>query len=151
MYPKGRVAAAPLTRSEISVIGEIQTFFFVFVFSAQPVEVGSALLLPDGPTPEPASLPSAAAVPAPARLGGGAVTSQSSGCADLGPFRSVSLKQDLARGNSWHNFMEAVGGKGAGGRRGLLLSPPCVPPSDNPSSLTSRPEPLGAVAADGRD
>lgn len=129
MYPKGRVAVAPLTRSEISVTGEIQTFFFcVCVFSAQPVEVGSALLLPDGPTPEPASLPSAAAVPAPARLGGGAVTSQSGGCADLGPFRSVSLKQGLARGNSWHNFMEAVGGKGEpGGDGGCCSLPPVFP------------------------
>lgn len=128
------------------------------MFSPQPVAVASALLLPDGPTSEPPSLPSVAAVPAPTRQGGGAVTSQSGCCADLGPFRSVSLKQGLARGNSWHNFMEAVGGKaetgGSGGRRGEMgagsLSP-CVPPSDNPSSLTSRPEPLGPVAADGRD
>lgn len=78
------------------------------------------------------SLPSAAAVPSPARRGGGAVTPQCSCSVDLSPFRSVSLKQALARGNSWHNFMEAVGEKGeAGGRRGLVLflSPPplCSP------------------------
>lgn len=104
-------------------------------FPPQPVKVGSALLLPDDPTPEPLSLslPSAAAVPSPARLGGGAVTLQCSCSVDLSPFRSVSLKQALARGNSWHNFMEAVGEKGeAGGRRGLVLSlslspPPCSP------------------------
>lgn len=136
--------------SGISFTGGIQTFrvsfFSVCVFSTQPVKVGSALLLPDAPTPEPPSLPSAAAVPAPARREGGAVTSQCGCSADLGPFRSVSLKQGLARGNSWHNFMEAVGEEGEAGGDG-----PVSPPADNPSSLTSRPEPRGTVAADGRD
>lgn len=52
--------------------------------------------------------------------------------------------------------MEAVGEKAetvGGGETGTvsLSTPPCVPPSDNPSSLTSRPEPLGTVAAAGRD
>lgn len=86
-----------------------------------------------------------------ARLGGGAVAPQWSLSADLGPFRSVSLKQGLARGNSWHNFMEAVGERGEAGGDGGCFFLPRRPPLDNPSSLTSRPEPLGTVAADGRD
>lgn len=54
-------------------------------------------------------------------LEGGAVAPR---CADLGPFRSVSPKPGLARGNSCRGFMEAVGEKaeagGGGGAPPLL-------------------------------
>ena len=68
-----------------------------------------------------------AALTGPARVGGGALTSQWSPPLLIGPFRSVSLKQGLARGNSWHKFMdgEAVGekgGRGGGDRKSTRLN-----------------------------
>lgn len=85
-----------------------------------------------------------AALTGPARVGGGALTSQWSPPLLIGPFRSVSLKQGLARGNSWHKFMdgEAVGEKGERRRRrGVKGSSPLIPLffsslSDNPNTLT---------------
>lgn len=77
---------------------------------------------------------------------GGAVTPQWSCSVHLGPFRSISLKQGLAGGNSWHRFMEAVGEKGRGRRTGLVMASFFPPPS--PTLWT---EPPGSVVANGTD
>lgn len=77
---------------------------------------------------------------------GGAVTPQWSCSVHLGPFRSVSLKQGLAGGNSWHRFMEAVGEKGRGRRTGVVMASFFPPPS--PTLWT---EPPGSVVAKGTD